>query len=212
MAKTLKEIASKVPSQIDWVLRVDGHTDKRPIRAKYPSNWELSQARALAVVKHLIEQGIPPNRLAPTGLASFIRSTPAQVTPLTARTAGSSSNSPNAERYGRQGGRGMPKRAWISAGLLIGSFLPAPALADAIDGNWCSMDGRSMSIAGPQIVTPGGTKMKGDYDRHGFRYVVPAKENPAGVKVDMSLVDDDTLQVTVGKGPMKTWRRCKPTS
>jgi len=71
LATTLKEIASKVPKNIDWVLRVDGHTDKRPIRARYPSNWELSQARALAVVKHLIEQGIPPNRLAPTGFGEF---------------------------------------------------------------------------------------------------------------------------------------------
>jgi chemotaxis protein MotB len=71
LATTLKEIAGKVPKQIDWVLRVDGHTDKRPIRGKYPSNWELSQARALAVVKFLIEQGIPPNRLAPTGFGEF---------------------------------------------------------------------------------------------------------------------------------------------
>lgn len=74
LAATLKEIADKVPKQIDWVLRVDGHTDKRKIRAgatKYASNWELSQARALAVVKQLIEQGIPPERLAPTGFGEF---------------------------------------------------------------------------------------------------------------------------------------------
>ena len=74
LAAALKEIAGKVPRQIDWVLRVDGHTDKRKIRAgatKYASNWELSQARALAVVKQLIEQGIPPERLAPTGFGEF---------------------------------------------------------------------------------------------------------------------------------------------
>jgi chemotaxis protein MotB len=73
LAATLKEIAAKVPKQIDWVLRVDGHTDTRKLRtgAKYASNWELSQARALAVVKHLIEQGIPPQRLAPTGFGEF---------------------------------------------------------------------------------------------------------------------------------------------
>jgi len=106
----------------------------------------------------------------------------------------------------------MHNRAWLIAALLAVSVAPSPTLADAIDGNWCSTDGRSMSISGPKIVTPGGTRMSGDYERHGFRYVVPAKEKPAGAKVDMSLVDDDTLQVTVGKGPMKTWRRCKPTS
>ncbi|MDH3234010.1 MAG: hypothetical protein OEQ29_10835 [Alphaproteobacteria bacterium] len=90
--------------------------------------------------------------------------------------------------------------------------MAAPAAADAIDGNWCAADGRSMSISGPQIDTPGGTRMRGDYDRHGFRYIVPATEKPAGSKVDMSLVDDDTLHVKVGTGPTKTWRRCKPTS
>ena len=54
------------------MLRVDGHTDKRPIKnEKFPSNWELSQARALAVVRYLVEQGVPANRLAPTGFAAF---------------------------------------------------------------------------------------------------------------------------------------------
>jgi chemotaxis protein MotB len=73
LAAALKDIAQKIPKQIDWVLRVDGHTDKRKLRAgaKYASNWELSQARALAVVKYLIEQGIPPERLAPTGFGEF---------------------------------------------------------------------------------------------------------------------------------------------
>jgi len=73
LAAALKEISQKVPKQIDWVLRVDGHTDKRKLRAgaKYASNWELSQARALAVVRNLIEQGIPPERLAPTGFGEF---------------------------------------------------------------------------------------------------------------------------------------------
>jgi hypothetical protein len=97
--------------------------------------------------------------------------------------------------------------------VVAGMVLPTgSARADAIDGNWCSADGRSMSIAGPQIVTPGGTKMKGDYDRHGFRYVVPAAEKPAGAQVDMSQLDDNTIHVRVGKGPIKTWHRCKPTS
>ncbi len=72
LANTLKEIAAKIPRDIDWILRVDGHTDRRPIHnEKFPSNWELSQARALAVVRYLIAEGIPPNRVAPTGFGEF---------------------------------------------------------------------------------------------------------------------------------------------
>jgi chemotaxis protein MotB len=66
----LKEIGAKIPSDINWVLRIDGHTDKRPIHtAEFPSNWELSTARAISVVRYAIEQGIPASRLAATGFA-----------------------------------------------------------------------------------------------------------------------------------------------
>ena len=72
LANTLKEIAAKIPRDIDWILRVDGHTDRRPIHTEaFPSNWELSQARALAVVRYLIAEGIAPNRVAPTGFGEF---------------------------------------------------------------------------------------------------------------------------------------------
>ncbi|MCG8357939.1 MAG: OmpA family protein, partial [Kiloniellales bacterium] len=68
LAETLIEIAAQIPPDIDWILRVDGHTDKRPIfTAEYRSNWALSTARALSVVDFLTEQGIPPTRLAATG-------------------------------------------------------------------------------------------------------------------------------------------------
>ncbi len=72
LASTLREIAATIPSDIDWVLRVDGHTDKRPIHtAQFPSNWELSTARATSVVKFLIEAGLPPNRLVAAGFGEF---------------------------------------------------------------------------------------------------------------------------------------------
>lgn len=72
LANTLKEVAARIPDDLDWVLRVDGHTDRRPIStARFPSNWELSTARALAIVKYLVELGIPPERLAATGFGSF---------------------------------------------------------------------------------------------------------------------------------------------
>ena len=71
-AEALKEIASKMPKEIDWVLRVDGHTDRRPIKTtQFPSNWELSAARAISVVKFLKAKGLPSKRLAAAGFASF---------------------------------------------------------------------------------------------------------------------------------------------
>ena len=65
LAATLKELAKKIPDDIDWILRVDGHTDARPIRGG--SNLELSARRAIAVVTFLIEEGIPANRLLAAG-------------------------------------------------------------------------------------------------------------------------------------------------
>jgi chemotaxis protein MotB len=68
LAATLREIIDTIPTEINWVLRVDGHTDKVPISTpKFPSNWELSTARAISVVKFLRGEGIPPGRLAATG-------------------------------------------------------------------------------------------------------------------------------------------------
>jgi chemotaxis protein MotB len=66
----LKQIAAQIPPDIDWILRVDGHTDHNPIHtAQFPSNWELSNARALSVVRYAMAQGIPANRLLPAGFA-----------------------------------------------------------------------------------------------------------------------------------------------
>ena len=68
LAETLHRIASKIPKDINWILQVDGHTDSVPIStARYPSNWELSTDRAISVVKFLISQRIPAERLAATG-------------------------------------------------------------------------------------------------------------------------------------------------
>jgi chemotaxis protein MotB len=71
-ADTLREIAGSIPAEIDWILRVDGHTDVRPISsARFPSNWELSTARATEVVKYLISRGIPPRRLVAAGFGEY---------------------------------------------------------------------------------------------------------------------------------------------
>ena len=79
LAQTLKSISAKIPKDLDWVLRVDGHTDRVPIKtAAFPSNWELSTARAISVVKFLISQGIPARNMAAAGFGEF--------RPLDART------------------------------------------------------------------------------------------------------------------------------
>ncbi|MDR3224209.1 MAG: peptidoglycan-binding protein [Holosporales bacterium] len=68
LAEVIKEIGEKIPGNIRWILRVDGHTDSRPITGgKFTSNWELSSARAISVVKYLIERGVEPRRLVAAG-------------------------------------------------------------------------------------------------------------------------------------------------
>ena len=68
LARTLIDISERIPQEIDWILRVDGHTDRVPISNElFLSNWELSTARAISVVRFLIRHGIPATRLAATG-------------------------------------------------------------------------------------------------------------------------------------------------
>jgi len=74
IATQLKEIAAEIPPGIDWILRVDGHTDDTPLSGagRYRDNWELSQARALAVVRYLVDRhGFPPQRLAAAGFGEY---------------------------------------------------------------------------------------------------------------------------------------------
>jgi chemotaxis protein MotB len=72
LATTIVELERSIPKEIDWALQVDGHTDARPIAsAQFPSNWELSSARATTVVKYLISRGVPPRRLVAAGYGEF---------------------------------------------------------------------------------------------------------------------------------------------
>jgi chemotaxis protein MotB len=72
LAAALKEIIGRIPGELPWVLQVDGHTDRVPISTpRFPSNWELSTARAIAVAQFLVSQGIPPERVAARGFAEF---------------------------------------------------------------------------------------------------------------------------------------------
>lgn len=73
LAITIKNIAAEIPPDIKWILRVDGHTDRQPIKSggQFASNWELSAARAITVVKLLIADGVPPEHLAATGFSYY---------------------------------------------------------------------------------------------------------------------------------------------
>lgn len=73
LATALIELAKEIPPEINWVLRVDGHTDNVPLsgNGRYRDNWELSSARAISVVKYLISQGVPADRLVAAGFGEF---------------------------------------------------------------------------------------------------------------------------------------------
>lgn len=94
-------------------------------------------------------------------------------------------------------------------GLLIG--ITHPAFADAIDGDWCRLDGKHMTIRGPAIVTPGGQQASGNYTRHFFSYVVPAGETGEGAAVEIQLLNENLAhERRAGDTTVHEWQRCKP--
>jgi hypothetical protein len=91
------------------------------------------------------------------------------------------------------------------------------ARADAIDGNWCSAEGKRMEIEGPAITTPAGTKWHGNYSRHYFTYQVPDSDPGAGQTVYMALQNENTVHITMAadaqaaqKSSVEVWHRCPP--
>jgi chemotaxis protein MotB len=73
LADALMQLEGQIPAEIGWVLRVDGHTDARPLSGsgRFRDNWELSAARAISVVKYLIDKGVSPNHLVAAGFGEF---------------------------------------------------------------------------------------------------------------------------------------------
>jgi chemotaxis protein MotB len=72
LGEAIKQLETEIPPDVNWVLRIDGHTDKRPINTvQFPSNWELSAARAISVAKYLITQGVSASHLVPAGFGEF---------------------------------------------------------------------------------------------------------------------------------------------
>lgn len=103
----------------------------------------------------------------------------------------------------------MTPRKLILA-IVLSLAAPAAALADAIDGDWCSTDGKHMTIAGDDITTPGGKQMKGNYTRHAFDYVVPEGEAGTGETVNILLRGEYLALSRQGPAdaPTREWRRC----
>ena len=112
----------------------------------------------------------------------------------------------------------MRTKILLGALAAAATMISVPAQADYIDGNWCYRDGRTFSINGPTIVTPGRSRLAGRYTRHSFTYVVPDTEPNAGTKVAMTQLNQMTIHVTEettpGSGetsPIQVWKRCTPT-
>jgi hypothetical protein len=104
-------------------------------------------------------------------------------------------------------------RPWLlSSAALLAATVATSAHADAIDGDWCRADGKRMKIAGPDIVTPGGNAIRGDYTRHSFVYVVPAGEPGAGETVSIILLSEYLAHARQGgpDAPLQVWNRCPP--
>ncbi|WP_417207409.1 trypsin-like peptidase domain-containing protein [Antarctobacter sp.] len=87
LAAVLAEVANRIPTDVDWILRVDGHTDNIPIRSggDFADNWDLSQARALSVLRALVEGGFPAHRLSANGFGEFQPLDPANSATARAR-------------------------------------------------------------------------------------------------------------------------------
>ena len=104
-------------------------------------------------------------------------------------------------------GHDIAKRILIAGVVIVSS---SPALADAIDGDWCSTKkAKQFSINGPVIVTPAGTQTTGNYSRHAFSYVVPEGDPDAGEAIAMQLLNEEEVQVSEEGGAPEIWRRCE---
>ena len=99
--------------------------------------------------------------------------------------------------------------------LIAAAMVVVPSVsvrADAIDGDWCNSTGKRMAIRGPDILTPGGTKLKGNYTRHFFSYVIPQGESGAGKTMAITLLSEYLAHAREGgdDAPVIEWRRCQP--
>jgi hypothetical protein len=94
--------------------------------------------------------------------------------------------------------------------------LASPAVADAIDGDWCGGKGLHLTIKGPEITTPSGVTLKGNYHRHEFSYAAPPGDAEPGMQIYLKLLSEDFMnfyRMKDGKpGEPELWRRCEVIS
>ncbi len=104
--------------------------------------------------------------------------------------------------------------ACVSLTIICALMFPGAALADRIDGKWCSPEGRHVEIQGRQITTHSGVKMDGEYGRHSFSYTAPAAEPDAGSTMYMVLLNEETMEVRAGNPVARAivWKRCQNIS
>jgi hypothetical protein len=100
----------------------------------------------------------------------------------------------------------------VAAAATLLCLAAMPARADVIDGDWCKADGKRMKIRGPEIVTPGGNLIRGEYTRHSFVYVIPPGEAGAGETVSIILISEYLAHARQGgaDAPIQIWNRCPP--
>jgi hypothetical protein len=109
-------------------------------------------------------------------------------------------------------------RGVLTASLALAAILAAsaPAFADAIDGEWCSKEGKNLEIEGPKIRTPAGIDTTGQYTRHSFAYEPPAGDPEKGLVIVMRIFSDEDMELARIKngemGPKEMWHRCNVTS
>jgi hypothetical protein len=108
-------------------------------------------------------------------------------------------------------------RRALPVAVLLVIAAATPARADRIDGNWCDASGHSLSIDGPDIKTPGGAAITGDYARHEFAYIAPKQDADSGQVVYLRLFDDNdmgSVHIKDGQaaGEVVMWHRCEPVS
>lgn len=98
-------------------------------------------------------------------------------------------------------------RCALAGAAAFAAAAASEARADSIDGNWCAPDGRQMRIDGPQITTPTGARVSGQYGRHDFSYVTPGN----GATVTMRMLNDSTVSLRPSQSceRTETWRRCQ---
>lgn len=105
----------------------------------------------------------------------------------------------------------------LAAALIVIATVQ-PSLADRIDGNWCSPEGRSISVDGPNVVTPGGRTITANYNRHHVDFEIPKGEPDSGNRFSADQLNDEEISVSIiragdaGADKAVIWRQCKPIS